>query len=148
MRSSQRTLITVSLTLTAMLSAGGLVRLSLALDKDVPGSSMPIASSQQKLNSDGIRILREGAKLDDETGHFRLDGDGATFVNSKGLEFGGLANLNLERVVRVLKNAEEAENIRWIVSGQVTEFSDQNYLLISRAVYKSATVPPVPDQLQ
>ena len=148
MLTNTRHLNLLALLLVLSLSVGGAFKASQAIDQAASLASNPIATSQQKLNSDGIRILREGAKLDNESGFFRLDGDGATFVNNKGMEFGSLANLNLERVVRVLKNAEEAENIRWIVSGLVTEFSDQNYLLISRAVYKSAALPPVPDQLQ
>ena len=105
------------------------------------------SSSQKKSAQDEQRRLREGTHLDNQSGYFRLDGEGARFVSNSGFEFGGLPNLNLERVVRVLKNAEDSESIRWIVSGVVTEFSDQNFLLIGRAVYKSAAQPPVPEQL-
>lgn len=93
------------------------------------------------------RRLREGTIITDQTGYFRENGDGASFVADTGLEFGALQNLNLERVVRLLKNADEPASIRWSVSGEVTEFAGRNYMLISRAVYKSATPPPIPDRV-
>jgi len=93
------------------------------------------------------RRIREGTTIHDQAGYFRNDGDGATFVTDEHLELGGLPNLNLERVVRTLKTTDEAKSIRWSVSGMVTEFAGRNFLLISRAVYKSTPPPPVPEQL-
>ncbi|MGI9429909.1 MAG: hypothetical protein ACR2NM_14705 [Bythopirellula sp.] len=91
--------------------------------------------------------LREGTLISDQSGFFREDGDGATFVADTGMEFGALPNLNLERVVRLLKSVEEPSNVRWSVSGTVTEFSGRNFLLISRAVYKAVSTPPPPDRI-
>ncbi len=93
------------------------------------------------------RRIREGTTIHDRVGYFRQDGDGATFVTEGGLELGGLPNLNLERVVRALKTLDESKSHRWSVSGVVTEFSGRNFLLISRAVYKSTPSPPAPEQL-
>ncbi len=93
------------------------------------------------------RRLREGTMLTNQGGYFRQDGDGAIFVTEDKLEFGALNNLNLERVVRTLKGSDEAESIRWSVNGVVTEFNGRNFLLISRAVYKSASPPPAPEQI-
>jgi len=93
------------------------------------------------------RRLREGTLLTNQGGYFRQDGDGAIFVTEEKLEFVALNNLNLERVVRTLKGSDEAESIRWSVNGVVTEFNGRNFLLISRAVYKSASPPPVPEQI-
>lgn len=90
---------------------------------------------------------REGKRLIDHGGHFRQDGDGAVFVSETGHELVALANLNLERVTRTLKASDESESIRWSVNGVVTEFNGRNYLLIQRAVYKSASPPPVPEQI-
>lgn len=105
----------------------------------------PTGSAQSAKTS--TRRLREGTIITDQTGYFRENGDGASFVADTGLEFGALQNLNLERVVRLLKNADEPASIRWSVSGEVTEFAGRNYMLISRAVYKSATPPPIPDRV-
>ena len=91
--------------------------------------------------------LREGTVISDQSGFFREDGDGATFISEAGFEFGALPNLNLERVLRLLKSTEEPSSIRWSVTGKVTEFSGRNFLLIRRAVYKSASLPPVPDRI-
>jgi len=105
------------------------------------------ASQSGADSDDAIKRLREGTIITDVVGYFRQDGDGATFVTDDGQEFGGLSNLNLERVVRTLKGTDESKRLRWSVSGVVTEFMSRNFLLISRAVYKSATLPPVPGQL-
>ena len=115
-----------------------------------PSQARPRTTSNQKKSGENTeRRLREGTQIRGESGYFRLDGDdGATFVTESGHEFGGLPNLNLERVVRILKNAEDSEYVRWTVSGTVTEFSDRNFLLISRAIYKSIAQPPLPERLQ
>jgi hypothetical protein len=110
---------------------------------DRSGSSFGTSTDETK---DGTRRLREGTEIAGQTGFFRQDGEGATFVTDD-YELGGLPNLNLERIVRTLKGADEPETIRWSVDGSITEFSGRNYLFISRAVYKSAAPPPVPDQI-
>jgi hypothetical protein len=92
--------------------------------------------------------LREGTKITNRLGRFQQSGDRATFVAEGNLEFGGLPNLNLERVVRMLKSVDEPESIWWSVSGIVTEFSGRNYLLIERAVYKSASPHPSSDKVE
>jgi hypothetical protein len=91
--------------------------------------------------------LREGTRLREVTGRFRQSGDSLTFIDADGREISGLPNLNLERILRMLKTVEEPESITWSVSGSITEFSGRNYLLISRAVYKAAAPPPAPESL-
>jgi hypothetical protein len=91
--------------------------------------------------------LREGTRLRDVTGRFRKSGDSLTFIDEADREIAGLPNLNMERILRMLKTVEEPESIAWSVSGTVTEFGGHNYLLISRAVYKSAAPPPAPESL-
>lgn len=91
--------------------------------------------------------IREGTHLEDVPGRFRQNGDSLTFIDAQNREIGGLPNLNLERVARTLRNVEEPESVAWNVSGVITEFGGRNYILISRAVYKSATPPPPPEIL-
>lgn len=91
--------------------------------------------------------LREGTEIIGQSGYFRQDGDGAVFVTDNDYELGGLPNLNLERIIRTLKTADETQTIRWRVNGTITEFSGRNYLFITRAVYKSAAPPPTPEQI-
>ena len=104
-------------------------------------------SSTMEESEDDSRRMREGTEIDGQTGYFRQDGDGAIFVTDDGFELGGLPNLNLERVVRTLKTADESQTIRWQVNGTITEFLGRNYLFITRAVYKSAAPPPTPEAL-
>jgi hypothetical protein len=93
------------------------------------------------------RRLREGTQLANCLGHFRQSGDVVTFIDESGRDIGGLPNLNLERITRMLKAVDEPESIWWSVSGTVTEFSGRNYVLITRAVYKASTPPPAPESL-
>jgi len=104
--------------------------------------------SRVQQSEENKQRLREGTKITNRLGRFRQAGDRATFVTENNIELGGLPNLNLERVVRMLKSVDEPDSIWWSVSGLVTEFSGRNYLLIERAVYKSATPPPIPEKVE
>jgi hypothetical protein len=119
------------------------------LSASEPGSIAQTSpqASREDTDETGKRRLREGTVLTDQGGRFRQDGDGAVFISENQYEFTSLPNLNLERVIRTLKGSDESESIRWSVSGQVTEFNGRNYLLITRAVYKSASPPPAPEQI-
>jgi hypothetical protein len=107
--------------------------------------SVPASASDEPAAS-GTR-LREGTQLTDRMGYFRQNGDALTFVDEDGRELGGLPNLSLERIIRMLKSVDEPESVKWSVSGTVTEFSGRNYLLVTRAVYKAAMLPPMPDSV-
>jgi hypothetical protein len=108
----------------------------------------PSAKSEAEAEIDLAKLrLREGTRLHDVSGRFRQNGDSLTFIDGENREIGGLPNLNLERIIRMLKTVEEPESITWSISGTVTEFSGRNYLLISRAVFKAATPPPAPEAL-
>ena len=79
--------------------------------------------------------LREGTMLNDVVGRFKVSGDQASFIaNETGHAFGGLQNLNLARVMNIIRDDPEAE---WSVSGLVTEYRGLNYLLISKAIRKA-----------
>jgi hypothetical protein len=109
-------------------------------------TAAPTNSSAGEANAAAHR-LREGTQFTNRIGRFRVSGDSLTFIDESNREIGGLPNLNLERIIRMLKAVDEPENVRWSVSGVITEFSDRNYLLISRAVYKAAAPPPPPESL-
>jgi hypothetical protein len=124
-----------------------LAALSILSASDMGSIAQTSNPAREELDESGKRRLREGTVLTDQGGRFRQDGDGAVFISENQYEFVTLQNLNLERVIRTLKGSDESESIRWSVSGQVTEFNGRNYLLITRAVYKSASPPPAPEQL-
>jgi len=80
--------------------------------------------------------LREGTRLVDQIGTFKLSADRAAFTTAdRQNRFKGLPNLNLERIVRTLR--DQPEQLVWSVSGTVTEYQGTNYILITRAVLKS-----------
>jgi len=112
----------------------------------VPGRATSAGKEATELDLAKLR-LREGTRLRDASGRFRLRGDSLRFIDRENREISGQPNLKLERIIRMLKTVEEPESITWSVSGTVTEFSGRNYLLISRAVYKAASPPPAPESL-
>ena len=84
----------------------------------------------------GQHRIREGTKVADLVGHFKLTGDRVAFYTADGnIRFGGLENLNLERIARVVKDSHI--ELQWTVSGLVTEYRGTNYLLVAHAVLKS-----------
>ncbi len=104
-----------------------------AATRDVEGES-----SLSRNDGETLKILREGTKIDDQVGEFQVAGDRTTFVTDDGKRsFVGLENLNLERVVRIL--SDKPEQLQWSVSGTITEYHGQNFLTITRAVFKSKT---------
>ena len=101
--------------------------------RDVEGDS-----SLPRNDGETLKILREGTKIDNLVGEFQVTGDRTTFVTDDGeRSFVGLENLNLERVVRIL--SDKPEQLQWSVSGTITEYQGQNFLAITRAVFKSKT---------
>jgi hypothetical protein len=144
---SCRTKIAVLLAALSILSANDLGSTAQTAPVDSEKTYRPTENSREESDESCKRRLREGTILTDQGGRFRQDGDGAIFISESQYEFVTLQNLNLERVIRTLKGSDESESIRWSVSGQVTEFNGRNYLLITRAVYKSASPPPAPEQI-
>ena len=88
---------------------------------------------------------REGAKLTDRRGRFERRGERYVFLSDEPVaHFLVLENLMLERVANVLADAAGGQ-LRWSVSGTITEYRGSNYLLLDRAVVKStreADAPP------
>ena len=100
------------------------------------GTSGGSADSPTGAAADNQDRLREGTSLSDRAGYFKLTGDRLTFYSPDGtLRLGGLENLNLERIAKIVGESPEA--LEWVVSGTITEYQGTNYLLISRAVLKT-----------
>ena len=126
-----RTISFVILTLTASCTGlhGG--------DLD-PAATRPVALRRagEADRASGER-QREGTRLTDVSGRFELAGDRITFHPSSGREsFRLLENLALERVGQVLSESRAKQD--WTVSGTLTEFRGANYLLLTKAVIKTA----------
>ena len=84
---------------------------------------------------------REGTRLIDVGGRFELAGDRVTFHPASSREsYRLLENLALERVGQVLSESRAKQE--WTVSGTLTEFRGANYLLLTKAVIKTANPQP------
>lgn len=83
---------------------------------------------------------REGSKLVDVAGHFKTSGERVAFHAADGKSrFPCLENLNSERVARIVAESPP-ESLEWIVHGTLTEFRNENYLLVTQAVISSRAV--------
>jgi hypothetical protein len=91
------------------------------------------AENQSQDQGSNEQRLREGTKVEKLTGHFKLTGDRVTFftANSK-QRIGGLENLALERIARTVNDSPT--QLRWVVSGVITEYRGTNYLLVTHAM--------------
>lgn len=80
--------------------------------------------------------MREGTELLDQAGYFRLTGTRVTFFyGEENDRLIGLENLNLQRIAQTISdNPANPSQLVWQVSGTVTEYQGDNYLLITRAV--------------
>ena len=139
-------LVTLGLSLALLVwLLSGTAKLASAIEQGLDTRASRISLARNTERADGPenedRRLREGTKITNRLGRFQHSSSGATFVTEDDLVLGGLPNLNLERVVKMLKSIEQPDKVWWRVSGTITEFSGRNYLLIERAVYKSATAP-------
>lgn len=86
--------------------------------------------------------MREGAKLIEQIGEFQKAGDQVNFyLPNRKTELRVLPNLALERVVRVLEDNPAVRT--WSVSGVITEYQGENYLLVTRAVLKARPTQPL-----
>ena len=98
------------------------------------GASTPTA----KHAAPAKQRLREGTQIVDRVGTIRLSGQRYVFQSSTdGVELRLLENLALERVIRT--QDELREDRPWTVSGIVAEYQGENFLLLTRAVAKSAS---------
>jgi hypothetical protein len=112
-----------------MLSWAVLLGVATTSIAELPIETMPSNGRQRNR-------LREGTELQDALGTFRLTGDRATFILADGsARFGGLENLSLERVANVI--AGDPSPLEWIVSGVVTEYKGNNFLLVTKAILKT-----------
>jgi hypothetical protein len=83
---------------------------------------------------------REGSRLVDVAGRFKTSGERVAFHAADGKSrFPCLENLNSERVARIVAESPP-ESLEWIVQGTLTEFRNENYLLVTQAVISSRAV--------
>jgi hypothetical protein len=77
--------------------------------------------------------IRENTPFKDKRGYFRATGQRTTFYALDGSErYVCLENLNLERILRAMR--EDSARAAWKIDGKFTEFNEENYIIIDRAV--------------
>ncbi|MFT7642650.1 MAG: hypothetical protein ACI9G1_004408 [Pirellulaceae bacterium] len=84
------------------------------------------------------RRLREGDEIEDRAGYFKENADRLLFIltdTESPQTFRVLENLALERISRVM-DAKPGKR-EWSVSGKITEYRGNYYILLTRAILKS-----------
>ena len=77
--------------------------------------------------------IRENTPFKDKHGYFRATGQRTTFYTLDGNErYVCLENLNLERIQKAMR--DDPSRTAWKIDGRFTEFNEENYILIDRAV--------------
>ena len=77
--------------------------------------------------------IRENTPFQDKRGYFRATGQRTIFYTLDGSErYVCLENLSLERILQAMR--DDPSRSAWKIGGVFTEFNDENYILIQRAV--------------
>lgn len=87
--------------------------------------------------------FREGTELEDLQGNFRIVGDRLIFVETttNPRTFRCLENLALQRVYQAIVDEDREKN--WIAQGRITEYRNENFLLLERVVRAPQADPSV-----
>ncbi|MBA4019115.1 MAG: hypothetical protein C0483_18265 [Pirellula sp.] len=120
------------------------------LDDLTPGAPQPLrfAGRNGAVLDNGAKGIRqrEGARIVERRGRFEVHGDRVIFfAQEPDAHYVVLENLALERVARVVE--ESGPQLLWSVSGTLSEYRSSNYLMISRAMVKSAPAHGEPGRL-
>ncbi len=113
-----------------------------AIDTDTTPPAQPELSGSDPPTGDRRRE-REGSLVRNVRGRFAEVGRRWAFTSEDGqTSYKVLENLALQRVVKAVR--QDAEDNRWAVYGTLTEFGDDNYLLlraVTRAVQADSDTP-------
>jgi hypothetical protein len=103
-----------------------------------PESAAPAraADSGAKFQDDIRPGIREGGEIVSQIGYFQPAGSRLTFVSADSKSrFVALENQNLERVAQaVAQNGQ----LQWIISGTLSQYRGENFILLSRVELEPA----------
>jgi hypothetical protein len=118
----------------AGLMCAGALLLGVALAgarSSLSGDNKAAPSTEPAANRPAAVQFHEGEEIVDRMGKFIMAGERAVFITNEHQRFIGLENQTLQYVVKTLQ--ENPGQLRWVVSGTVTEYCGANYLLFTRA---------------
>lgn len=128
-----------SFTQSLLCSSVGVLLLGVSLVLAAENNPLGTTVSDESAQGAQSERLREGTKIVNQLGHFKITGDRAMFYTEDGKrQFGGLENLNLERIFRAL--SENRDQLVWSISGTITEYRGSNFLQIDRAELKTKNI--------
>ncbi len=115
---------------------------ALQADRPVNEVIVPASRSVNRLGADAHLLLPEGTAIIEKPGRLVRQGSGWDFQPDDGKSISVLPNAALEDMLAMKKGADG--DILFVVSGEVTIFGDQNFLLIKTVTRGSAQATPGP----
>jgi hypothetical protein len=104
----------------------------LVLEACVPPAPLHGAQADDLARSTSSTVQREGTTISEVSGQLRSSGPRWTLVGEGDTAYRLLENLTLQRIVQAFR--EDPEDRYWTVSGELTEFLGENYLLLRRGI--------------
>jgi hypothetical protein len=94
-----------------------------------PGNSDSTAFANERGTIPPSKVIREGTTIPEMVGEFRIVGERIHFIEREtNRTFRCLENLMLQRVHQVI--GDDPGEISWIVAGSVTEYREENFLVV------------------
>lgn len=112
-----------------------------ALQADRPASEIivPVSRSVRRLGGEAQLLLPEGTTIVERPGRLVRQGEGWDFRPDDGRSMSVLPNAALEDMLAMHKDA--GGDMSFVVSGEITVFDDQNFLLIKNVTRDSPAAP-------
>ncbi len=95
-------------------------------------SGQPAPANNEPNRTEASKPIREGARMELREARARIVGETLIFTVEGHDPIEGLENLALQRVYQAI--LDDPTQDRWMVTGQITEFRDRNYLLLDRGI--------------
>lgn len=109
------------------MSSGGLTKLA-----GTSGSQLPVSDATQGDTTGQTKLWREGSRIEEQTCVFRASGDRLTIELPESTSpITVLENLAAQRIHKAVQ--EDSQDNYWIIHGTMTEFNDENFIIIERA---------------
>lgn len=119
---------------------GSAILAAIAANITASDSATQSKSTVAQETSESRKVMREGARIESVAVRIRVVGETLVFSFDGKEPIEGLENLALHRIFQALQ--DDPNNDRWIVTGQITEFRERNYLLLEKVVRASESASP------
>ncbi len=120
-----------------ILAASAISNLPPGSVRDAVGADSTLNGATEEVGTHGT-LMREGTRVSERLATCRSSGERLLIsFDEDSPPLAALENLTAQRILKAVM--DDVGDDRWIVSGQVTEFQERNYLLLERVVRQPKT---------